>query len=181
MKQILDRAMGKDLPKLGGMVFMNSCDAMRRLSDAWKKVREDDPTVLVDLPVIADKPAVRFFAGELRRLAGVLGEWSGYPVSDDLVKECILEHNRLADTLSGLASEVNTGAYKGGRKALQKAYTVAATEPLPEAIRYAEDVLASGLKEKMAGNPPAVFLFGNILPDTEAFDLFEAAGACIVG
>ncbi len=180
VKKILDRAMGNDLPVLAGMIFMNSCDAMRRLPDAWRKVREGDRTVLVDLPVIADESAVRFFAGELRRLAGVLGEWSGSPVSDDRVKECIQEHNRLADTLSGLASKVNAGAYKGGRNTLQKAYAVAATKPLPEAIRYAEDVLSSGLKEKLSGSLPAVFLFGNILPDTEAFALFEASGARIV-
>lgn len=180
VKKILDRAMGNDLPVLGGMVFMNSCDAMRRLSDAWRKVREHDRAVLIDLPVIADEPAVRFFAGELRRLAGILGEWSGRPLSDELVKGCILEHNRLSDTLSALASKVDAGSYKGGRKALQKAYTVAATESLPDAVRYAEDVLARGLQEKLTGNPPAVFLFGNILPDMEVFDLFEASGARIV-
>ena len=36
VKRILDRAMENDLPDLHGMVFMNCCDAMRRLSDAWR-------------------------------------------------------------------------------------------------------------------------------------------------
>jgi benzoyl-CoA reductase/2-hydroxyglutaryl-CoA dehydratase subunit BcrC/BadD/HgdB len=35
VKRILDRAMGNDLPELKGMVFMNSCDAMRRLSESF--------------------------------------------------------------------------------------------------------------------------------------------------
>ncbi len=180
VKKILDRAMGNDLPVIGGMIFMNSCDAMRRLSDAWKKVRKSDRTILVDLPVTTDELAVRFFAVELRRLASVLTEWSGCLISDDLVKESIQEHNRLVNTLSELTSKVNSGLYKGGRNALQKSYTVAATKPLPHAIRYVEDVLTSGLKDKIEGNHPAVFLFGNILPDPEVFDLFESSGARIV-
>ena len=39
VKRILDRALGQDLPELAAMVFINSCDAMRRLADAWQTAR----------------------------------------------------------------------------------------------------------------------------------------------
>ena len=42
IKRVLDRALDKDLPDLFGMVFINSCDAMRRLADAWKSIRPLD-------------------------------------------------------------------------------------------------------------------------------------------
>lgn len=48
VKKVLDRALDNDLPDLEGMVFINSCDSMRRLSDAWKKARPDDKTILLD-------------------------------------------------------------------------------------------------------------------------------------
>ena len=71
VKRILDRVISKDLPELAGVVFINSCDAMRRLSDAWRHVRPDDSTILLDLPAIADEAALAFFAGELARLQPV--------------------------------------------------------------------------------------------------------------
>ena len=68
VKRILDRAISKDLPDLAGMVLMNSCDAMRRLADAWGRVRPEDNLILLDLPAIADDNAFAYFAGELARL-----------------------------------------------------------------------------------------------------------------
>jgi len=178
VKKILDRAMGGDLPELEGMVFMNSCDAMWRLPDAWKVVRREDKIMLIDLPIVSNGPAVRFFAGELKRLSRTLEDWSGSPLPDDLIRKSIAEYNQLSQLLSGFASEV--GTFVGGRKTLQKAYAFAATEPLPDALRYIKDVLARELTVKINGNPSTVFLFGNILPDHEIFDLFEASGARVV-
>jgi benzoyl-CoA reductase/2-hydroxyglutaryl-CoA dehydratase subunit BcrC/BadD/HgdB len=181
VKRILDRAMGNDLPDLKGMVFMNSCDAMRRLSDAWAKVR-GDRTILVDLPSTTDSHAVGFFAEELRRLARTLRQWSGIPLTDDSIREGIHEYNQLSGVLSTLAGRV----YKeGGQASLQEAYTKAATEPLKDAIRFVQNllvvVLAGDMPAKAAGRSPAIFLFGNILPDRDAFDLFQACGVRIVG
>jgi benzoyl-CoA reductase/2-hydroxyglutaryl-CoA dehydratase subunit BcrC/BadD/HgdB len=39
VKRILDRALAADLPDLAGMIFVNSCDTMRRLADAWQIAR----------------------------------------------------------------------------------------------------------------------------------------------
>ncbi len=177
VKKILDRAMGNDLPELGGMVFMNSCDAMRRLPDAWRKVRNGDRTILVDLPVTADEAAVMFFAGELIRLKETLEGWGGCPVSDNAVRECLAEYNQLAQILSGFAAEA--GTKKGGRKALHKAYAFAATEPLPAALGYVKEMLQAELG-KISGHTPAIYLVGNILPDHEIFDIIETAGSRIV-
>ena len=178
VKRILDRAMAGDLPGLKGMIFMNSCDAMRRLSDAWVKVRGKDRTILIDLPSISDKSAVRFFAEELRRLAGTLEQWSGNPLTHDLIGEGIREYNRLSAALSILAKR----AYKeGGQASLQEAYTAAATKSSADALRFIDSLLSGTSPAKAAVWSPAIFLFGNILPDKDAFDLFQSCGVRIVG
>ena len=41
VKRVLDRAMHRDLPKMAGLVLMNSCDAMRRLADGWLATRPE--------------------------------------------------------------------------------------------------------------------------------------------
>jgi hypothetical protein len=58
VKRILDRALASDLPELAGVVFMASCDAMRRLADAWQTVRPETRLVVLDLPVADDPRSV---------------------------------------------------------------------------------------------------------------------------
>jgi benzoyl-CoA reductase/2-hydroxyglutaryl-CoA dehydratase subunit BcrC/BadD/HgdB len=178
VKRILDRAMGNDLPELKAMVFMNSCDAMRRLSDAWAKVRGDDRSILIDLPSTSDSHAVNFFAEELRRLGLTLQHWSGNPLTYDSIQEGIHEYNRLSGALSTLAGRVYN---EGSQASLQEAYTMAATKSLADAIRFTEGLLARDMPARALGQSPAIFLFGNILPDRDAFDLFHACGMRIVG
>jgi len=178
VKRILDRAMGKDLPELKGMIFINSCDAMRRLSDAWVKVRRDDKTILIDLPSISNKNAVQFFAGELKRLAKTLQQWSSNTLTDQSIRDGILEYNRISERLSALAKRV----YREGDQAvLQVAYNEAATKPQADALRFIEDLLEEDLHSGASMQSPAIFLFGNILPDKEAFDFFRSCGVRIVG
>ncbi|MFH2098590.1 MAG: 2-hydroxyacyl-CoA dehydratase family protein, partial [Pseudomonadota bacterium] len=58
VKKVLDRALCNDLPELAGMVFMNSCDAMRRLYDAWIQVRPGEPALILDLPPMVTDRAI---------------------------------------------------------------------------------------------------------------------------
>jgi len=170
--------MGGDLPELQGMVFMNSCDAMRRLPDAWRAVRSEDKTILIDLPAISNGPAVHFFAGELKRLRRTLEDWSGNLLPDDLIRENIEMYNQLSGLLAGFASEAVV--FVGGLNALHKAYAYAATAPLPDALHYVKETLSQELPVKSDGSHPVVYLCGNILPDQEIFDLLEAAGARVL-
>ena len=61
VKLVLDRAMSGKIPDLKGMVFMNSCDSMRRLHDAWKKVQPGMNAVIIDLPVVSTALSIGFF------------------------------------------------------------------------------------------------------------------------
>jgi benzoyl-CoA reductase/2-hydroxyglutaryl-CoA dehydratase subunit BcrC/BadD/HgdB len=70
VKRILDRSMANELPALAGMLFVNSCDAMRRLCDAWKKAWPMDNLLIIDFPSASDPAAVSFLADEYRRLRG---------------------------------------------------------------------------------------------------------------
>jgi benzoyl-CoA reductase/2-hydroxyglutaryl-CoA dehydratase subunit BcrC/BadD/HgdB len=180
IKRILDRALDNDLPELAGTVFLNSCDAMRRLSDAWQKIRPSDRVVLIDLPVTSGETAVSYFAGELSRLADALSDWGGQSVSHKAVGESIEKYNEAALFFEVLRERLRNGGLQGGAARLQRLYNVAVTRPLSETY----EVLKSAVEEPRTpstdnGGVP-VFAFGNVLPDPEAFDLFESCGARIV-
>lgn len=181
IKRILDRALDKDVPELAGMVFINSCDAMRRLADAWRRIRPHERITLVDLPVMADELSISFFANELSGLTNILSEWSGRSVSKDAIGESIARYNELASLLEALRGRVSRGALKGGSAQMQDLYNRAATEPIEQTLRLMKKFLAEPELRSPVSSGVPIYLFGNVLPDLEAFSLLESCGARIAG
>jgi len=180
VKRVLDRALDKDLPDLAGVVLLNSCDAMRRLADAWQKVRPNDRVILIDLPVTADDPAISYFGRELSRLADTLFQWSGRAASQEAVAESIERYNQLSLLFEALREGLRNGRVSGGAARLQSLYNMAVTRPLDETYRILKGVMEN-LNSPADGNSGVpIFLFGNVLPDPEALGLFESCGARIV-
>lgn len=180
VKRILDRAVAGELPELAGVVFVNSCDTMRRLADAWQVVRPRDPTFLIDLPVSSDENAVAYLARELVRLRHELERWSGRPLTGEAIAESTSRYRELAEVLRKLARCAATGTLPGGRQALQELYNRAVTRPVEETLAEGRQ-LHLKLKDNAATTDLVpVYLFGNVLPDPEAFALFDRCGAFVV-
>lgn len=179
VKRVLDRALDNDLPALAGVVFVNSCDAMRRLADAWQEVKPSDRVVLIDLPVSTNGSAVAYFGGELSRLAGTLSQWSGRPITQEMVAESIERHNGTALLFDDLRKRLGSGGVDGGATRLQSLYNMAVTHPLDETHQILKRALAEPQPRATTTSAVPVFAFGNVLPDPEAFGLFESCGARI--
>jgi benzoyl-CoA reductase/2-hydroxyglutaryl-CoA dehydratase subunit BcrC/BadD/HgdB len=179
VKRILDRALAADLPPLAGVVLMNSCDAMRRLADAWRRTCPADRLAFVDLPVAADARAVDYFAAELHDLAGTLAGWSGASISDERLAAALRRHDDVAALLARLRKRLADGTLPGGATLLQTLVNEAAASGL---ARAQELLQAAGEQEEQTspGGRVPVFVFGNVLPDPEVFALFDGCGARVV-
>jgi benzoyl-CoA reductase/2-hydroxyglutaryl-CoA dehydratase subunit BcrC/BadD/HgdB len=180
VKRILDRAMAGDLPELAGMVFVNSCDAMRRLADAWQQVRPDSKTVLIDLPTTVDDNAVRFFSTEISRLANSLGEWRGRPLTDDELAAGTRRYRDLSDSVQQLREHHSRGCLPGGSVRLQELYNLISTQAFGESIAVLKEALAETEPAVPADDRVPVYVFGNVMAEPGAFDLIESCGARIV-
>ncbi len=180
VKRILDRAISRDLPDLEGAVFINSCDAMRRLADAWGRVRPDDKIISLDLPATADDAAAAYFAGELARLTERLSEWSGRNMTVNDIKACIEQYNQLPPLFNRLRERLGQGRLAGGSTRMQTLYN----EAMMQSFEKSAGILKRVLAEPEANDPESdgvpIFLFGNVLADPEALKLFESCGARIV-
>lgn len=79
-------------------VFVNSCDGMRRLYDAWKAIFPDSFSFLMDLPRKTDRRGKELLALEFRKLLAALESFRGKPVSShELLTACAeRERSRLA-------------------------------------------------------------------------------------
>ena len=178
VKRALDRALADDLPQLQGMVIINSCDAMRRLFDAWRAARPDDPCHLVDLPVSDDERAIAYLAAELEHLRSSLQAWSGETVSDNDIVSSAATYSRLADSMSRLERQTVDGSVQGGWQALQQQRIRAVTQPPEQTLAELDQ-----LPVAVDGAPPRgvpLLLTGNVLPDPEAFALLASCGARLV-
>lgn len=173
VKRILDRALAGDLPDMAGMIFMNSCDPMRRLADAWTKVKGGN-VAMIDLPVNGLSRSVDFFARELGRLAGILESWGGDPVTPKRLASGIAATNEIAEALGELEKLQPCGL---GGSVIYEAYTACATSPPAEALAFVKGIVGSRSTSMADSDAPKVFVFGNVLVGSEAINLIEACGA----
>jgi benzoyl-CoA reductase/2-hydroxyglutaryl-CoA dehydratase subunit BcrC/BadD/HgdB len=182
VKRILDRALAAELPELGGVVFMESCDTMRRLADAWPRVRPGERVACVDLPPIADQGSVDFFAGQLQGLREILQQWTGVAVDDDRLLAGIRRYNQLADALSRLREQVISGVSSLGWPGLQDLFNRSVTQPLDQTLKQIEklETEAGRAPGRPAGGVP-VLLIGNVLADPAGFELLVSSGARVAG
>jgi benzoyl-CoA reductase/2-hydroxyglutaryl-CoA dehydratase subunit BcrC/BadD/HgdB len=180
VKRILDRAISKDLPDLNGMVLMNSCDAMRRLADAWGHVRPGDNIILLDLPATADDAAVAYFAGELSRLTELLSDWSGRNITNSDIEASIERYNQLPPRFAKLRERVRQGKLAGGSTRMQTLYNEAMMAPFEKSTLSLQKALAEPELKDPENDGIPVFLFGNVLADPEALTFFESCGARII-
>ncbi|MGD8667447.1 MAG: 2-hydroxyacyl-CoA dehydratase family protein [Desulfobacterales bacterium] len=180
VKRILDRAISKDLPDLEGIVFMNSCDAMRRLADAWVSVRPHDNIILLDLPATADDAAVAYFSGELSRLKDTLSEWCGQTITRKDIAASIARYNKLTPLFNRLRERLRRGQLTGGSVRMQTFYNTAMAVSFDNSLATLEQALTEPQSKNPKPDGIPVFLFGNVLADPEALRLFESCGARII-
>ena len=180
VKRVLDRAMSGQLPDLKGMIFMNSCDSMRRLYDAWKAVKTGGNAVLIDLPSVATDSSIGFFRDELERLSRTLEQWGGTAIDDASLAGSIGLYNRVSSLLTALREKARRSELNGDSAALQDSYNRASISSPEESIAYLEAILKEDGDTKKGEPGVPIYLFGNVLPEPEAFTLFESCGAHIV-
>jgi benzoyl-CoA reductase/2-hydroxyglutaryl-CoA dehydratase subunit BcrC/BadD/HgdB len=180
VKRVLDRAMSGMIPDLKGMVFMNSCDSMRRLYDAWRAFMADRNAVIIDLPAVSTNSSVGFFRDELEGLARTLERWGGTAIDDASLAGSIGLYNRVSTLFGELREKMKLSELKGGPAALQNACNRASISSPEAGIEFLKAILKedADIQQGEAGVP--VYLFGNVLPEPEAFTLFESCGAQIV-
>ncbi len=181
VKRVLDRRLSGDLPALAGVVFANSCDAMRRLANAWDAMELDRHTALLDVPTVQDAAAERYLAARLGELRERLGEWAGEPVTDEALRASIQLYDRLFDGLADLGQRVGEGTFAGGRPAYQGWLNRSVCEAPEMVLAELTAALADPvLRAEPSGDEVPLLVFGNVLPDPDAAALFEGCGARVV-
>lgn len=181
VRKILNAALGKQYGELSGMVFVYSCDAMRRLADIWKVYLNRGFHYCLDVPRRNDKLAENFLVEQLHAFKSFIEGHTGRQIRNDDILQAIetLNHTRnLMDRISQLrhltppaisGSEFNAIALCG-MKADKVRFNM-------EAHRFlnAFDTTTADRKEK-----PRVLLCGCVIDDVALPKFIEACECTIV-
>jgi benzoyl-CoA reductase/2-hydroxyglutaryl-CoA dehydratase subunit BcrC/BadD/HgdB len=89
VRACLDTAMAGGYDHLEGAVFVNSCDAMRRLNDAWKKYITPRFTFIMDLPKGRSDLDQGYFRNELLKFKNALENHLSIEITESAMKEAV--------------------------------------------------------------------------------------------
>ncbi|WP_457554001.1 2-hydroxyacyl-CoA dehydratase subunit D [Desulfobacula sp.] len=179
VKKVLDRALENDLPELEGIIFINSCDSMRRLSDAWHEARPDDKIILIDLPSGISSLSLDFLSKEYERLSKTLFDWNNKSFSLEIISKKIDNWNLLEDSVKKIETRMSQGYFPGIASRLQHIINTAATESTERAIALAQSKKEA--QEPSKDGKASIFVFGNLLFDPKVYDLFEKWNMHVAG
>jgi len=163
-----------------GLVFARSCDGMRRLCDAWNKYIPSKFTYMLETPKNVDRPAVTYFASQLRDFAVQMGKASGSEVTLPALKRAIRDANQIRSTMRDLCSRQK-----------ESPLPIAGSELLSCGLEilHGDGSDTSGritsLKRKAAGSGGSkggrkkirVMIHGNVMDRPDLFQMIEERGA----
>jgi benzoyl-CoA reductase/2-hydroxyglutaryl-CoA dehydratase subunit BcrC/BadD/HgdB len=146
-------------------VFVNSCDGMRRLYDAWRDRFRDDFVYLMDLPRNVGEGAELLLAKEFARLARVLAEITGIKVTSAGLRKAAQSREKQRLAYLGAADGMS------GEKRLRLAMDFHSLTP--------EDALTGDRRGSTANGIP-VLLTGNLLNPAGLVASLDRADARVV-
>lgn len=104
LKASLERALSGGYSFLSGIIFLNSCDGMRRLFDAWRFYCKPSFSYLLDLPRIINPSSIRFFREALEELIERLNLYFGIKITEERLLSAIERSNRTRALIKDLFS-----------------------------------------------------------------------------
>jgi len=130
VRSALDAALYGKYDEFKGAVFVNSCDAMRRLYDVWSKHVKMDFTFLLDLPRGRSAADVAYYRNEINKLTKALAVHFKVNPADGKIKAAVELYSNARDTYKAL-NDLRRGipAELSGRKAADLAEMFCRTSP----------------------------------------------------
>ncbi len=178
VRSLFDDAMEGKFSHLSAVVFTNSCDAMRRLFDAWSTFLQKDSTFYLDPPRDKHQESVAFYAEMLKDFAFQLEKQSPQKITAESLKKSIqiFNHTRL---LIKRVSELTSNHLISSMTAFY--IMQMATQCNREKFNDKLNQFLEGLSnEKKVQKGVRILLTGCIIDKPDQIKLIEDAGAHVV-
>jgi bcr-type benzoyl-CoA reductase subunit C len=183
VKSTIDVAIEGGYDFLEGVIFVNSCDAMRRLHDVWKRYIPSKFTYILDIPMGQSSLGIKYIREEFEKLKYALEKYTSNEITNGMIKHSI-------------------ETFMESRSLFHKINSLRLENPLPingsEIIEITSDFFKSDpkiwngrIKEKIASNlkntnkaennnNPRIILSGSPIHDVEFVTFVELCGLNVV-
>jgi len=181
VSHFLETALGDGLDFLDGMVFVNTCDHMRRIFDNIKRFKTSQYAYILDVPKKREEPEIELFRGELEGLKRELEAQYCVKITDDRLWEAVKLHNETRSLQKELYN-LRKLEYPPITGAQTLAVMVAGTS-MPKEIynRNLRELIHELGREKDCSTYKArLMVVGSALDDPEYFNVIEDTGGLIV-
>lgn len=181
VRSALDAALNGAYDELKGAVFVNSCDAMRRLHDVWRKHVDMDFTFLLDLPRGQSAADVAYYRNEIQKLRDALAAHFSIDIKEKQIKAATHIYSEARDEYKALNDlRRETPPRFSGREIADMA-TLFCSSP-PEQWGAAARTLATRKREQpaAAGNRLRMVLDGSPVHCPEVISFIEGCGFDVV-
>lgn len=178
VRSVMDDAVAGDLEYLSGMVFTNSCDAMRRLYDAWSVFLKSDTTFYLDPPKGENDLAVAYYADQLRGFAKTLNRHIPKETTIGSLDNSIKIFNRtrvLMKDVSRLVSNNSISGYTAFN--IMQMATCCDREKFNQRLGQFLDKFSS---RQLSKKGVRILLTGCIIDQPDQITLLEDAGARVI-
>ncbi len=168
---------------LDGAVIMNTCDARRRLYDAWRRYIKTSFTHLIDLPKVVTPESRDYFRKELLKFKMAMEKHFGCNITTDSLKEAISQCNttrRLLKQLYELRKQRNVLISGSEVLAIMKASVSGNRTEFNKMLQALLELL-----EKETGHYPkntgqSILITGSYFDHMNLIKVIEESGAQVV-
>jgi len=187
VRSCLGEALGKRPEYAGNLIIVNSCDAMRRLYDAWRHYVQGTFIYLLDLPRDDTVKDIQYYQDNLQSLINELEEKFKIKISKDSLYRAILLCNKTRGLLAELSDlYVNEQVSLSAVEFLQ-IVKGSMLFPLEEYNGLLEKFIKDAKKEDNIlsnnsgiGNKSKILITGTIMDDLSIAEVIENYGGKIV-
>jgi len=187
VRSCLGEALEKRLKYADNLIIVNSCDAMRRLYDAWRHYVQGSFIYLLDLPRDDSAKAVKYYQDNLQLLINELEEKFKIKISKDLLFQAILLCNKNRKLLAKLSDlyvkgKISLSAVeflqivKGSMIFPQEEYNLR-LEKFLKNLKKEENILSEASQIK---NKSKILITGTVMDDLSMAKVIEDYGGKVV-
>lgn len=182
VRSVLDVALDGGFDHLKGVVFVNSCDAMRRLRDVFLSYVNLEFNHLVDLPRRRTDADIAYMKGELETLKNKVEKQFGADISDGALRESIEKYKKsreLYEELNNLRKE-NPPRITGAE--IMRLGWLMYSAP-PDLWNAKAEKILNDKKTALPPPPtgrPRILLTGNLIHSPEILSFIEDCGFDVV-
>lgn len=169
---------------LGGIIIASSCNAMRRLYDAWRYSLKTPFVYMLDVPKSKDLAAENYFEQVLKKMIEAIEEHFKVKITDETLTNAIAICNETRELIGQLYESKNRGELGIADKEIRKLIQESRLSPKEEFNNKLKNILNDKknnvVKLSKTENAVRLLITGSYHQPSDLIDYIESIGATVV-